>query len=137
MKAISIRQQYAYLIMNGEKTVENRSWPTKYRGSMVIHAGVNRADYRDVVKTMGLARLQHDCGVPELTDADFGVLMAIVNIVDCVPLAEVKEEDQLYADGPWCWILRDPRPIVPIEFTGKLGLFTLPDDVADQIELTG
>src|SRR5690349_14501124 len=39
MKALSIRQPWAWLIVNGHKPVENRSWPTKYTGKLLIHAG--------------------------------------------------------------------------------------------------
>lgn len=38
MKAISIRQPYAYLIVNGKKDIENRNWKTKQRGRVLIHA---------------------------------------------------------------------------------------------------
>jgi len=39
MKALSINQPWAWLIVNGHKTVENRDWDTKYRGEFLIHAG--------------------------------------------------------------------------------------------------
>jgi len=39
MKAILIRQPWAWLIVHGYKDVENRTWSTKYRGPILIHAG--------------------------------------------------------------------------------------------------
>ncbi len=36
--ALSIRQPWAWLIINGYKDIENRSWPTNYRGTFFIHA---------------------------------------------------------------------------------------------------
>lgn len=39
MKALSIRQPWAWLIVNGHKDIENRNWPTRYRGPVLIHAG--------------------------------------------------------------------------------------------------
>lgn len=39
MKALTIRQPWASLIALGVKTIETRSWPTKYRGPIAIHAG--------------------------------------------------------------------------------------------------
>lgn len=47
MKAISIRQPWAWLIVNGYKDIENRSWDTKYRGMVLIHAskGMTRKEY--------------------------------------------------------------------------------------------
>lgn len=41
MKALSINQPWAWLIVNGYKPVENRDWDTKYRGDFLIHAGKN------------------------------------------------------------------------------------------------
>ena len=37
-KALSVRQPYAWLLVNGFKTCENRSWNTQHRGTLVIHA---------------------------------------------------------------------------------------------------
>jgi ASCH domain-containing protein len=43
MKIISIRQPWASLIVSGAKDVENRTWPTRYRGPVLVHAS-QRAD---------------------------------------------------------------------------------------------
>ncbi len=39
MKAITLYQPWASLIMDGRKTIETRSWKTNYRGLLAIHAG--------------------------------------------------------------------------------------------------
>ena len=39
MKCLSIQQPWAWLIVNGFKDCENRSWYTSYRGPILIHAG--------------------------------------------------------------------------------------------------
>lgn len=39
MKAITVQQPWAGVIASGDKTVENRTWGTKYRGPLAIHAG--------------------------------------------------------------------------------------------------
>ena len=39
MKIISVRQPWAWLIVQGYKDVENRTWATGYRGHLLIHAG--------------------------------------------------------------------------------------------------
>ena len=41
MKVLTIRQPWATLIMQGNKRFEFRSWQTKYRGELLIHAGKN------------------------------------------------------------------------------------------------
>jgi hypothetical protein len=44
MKTLSVRQPYATLICAGVKPIENRSWNTDYRGTILIHASKNYAD---------------------------------------------------------------------------------------------
>ena len=38
MKALSIKQPWAWLIVNGYKDIENRTWKTNYRGTFLVHA---------------------------------------------------------------------------------------------------
>jgi len=38
MKALSVKQPWAWLIVNGYKEIENRNWPTAHRGRIFIHA---------------------------------------------------------------------------------------------------
>ena len=42
MKAITIKQPFASLIAAGLKEYEFRTWKTKYRGEILIHAGKGR-----------------------------------------------------------------------------------------------
>lgn len=39
MKAVTISQPFATLVALGAKTLETRSWATKHRGDLAIHAG--------------------------------------------------------------------------------------------------
>jgi hypothetical protein len=39
VKALSIRQPWTYAIQHLGKRVENRTWPTPYRGKLLLHAG--------------------------------------------------------------------------------------------------
>ena len=48
-KALSIRQPYAWLICKGFKDIENRSWPTKFRGRIYVHAGVSKVYLKNSV----------------------------------------------------------------------------------------
>lgn len=41
MKALSIKQPWASLIAHGIKDIENRTWKTKFRGRIYIHASGN------------------------------------------------------------------------------------------------
>lgn len=53
MKAISLWQPWASLIMTGAKTFETRSWATNYRGPLVICAskgGLAKWEERDMIE---------------------------------------------------------------------------------------
>jgi hypothetical protein len=40
MKALSIRQPWAWLIIAGIKDIENRRWATNHRGPILVHAAL-------------------------------------------------------------------------------------------------
>jgi hypothetical protein len=39
MKGLTLTQPWATLVAIGAKRIETRSWPTRYRGLLAIHAG--------------------------------------------------------------------------------------------------
>ncbi|MDP9197309.1 MAG: ASCH domain-containing protein [Thermoproteota archaeon] len=41
MKCLSLKQPYAELLVCGKKTIEARSWNTKFRGQFLVHASKN------------------------------------------------------------------------------------------------
>lgn len=57
--ALSIQQPWAWLLVNGFKPVENRSWPTKVRGRIAIHAG-KKFDYEGYRWVRREQRKAHD-----------------------------------------------------------------------------
>ena len=118
MKALSIRQPWAWAILHGAKRVENRTWRTNYRGQILIHAGAKRC----------AAGLVLPDGTPVPDPLDYGALLGVATIVDCVPLAEAPAGP--FTEGPFCWLLDDVKPFAqPIPFSGQLQLFEVPDEV--------
>lgn len=118
MKALSVANPWAWGIIHGSKRIENRSWRTNHRGTLLIHASKS-------------TRFLHDAypGI-ELPDSDafvFGALIGTVKVLDCVPLAEVSADP--FASGPWCWILSEPAAFEPIPWKGQTQLFHVPDSV--------
>lgn len=122
MKAITISQPYASLIADGEKWIENRTWPTNYRGPIAIHAGLGR---QYLTKE-------------EIKAYPTGCVIAIANLVACVTIQDIRsmfgkipatnrrwEEaaQHAHAEGPFCWILEDISKIEPEKATGKQGLW--------------
>jgi len=41
MKALSLKQPWAELIVSGKKTIEIRNWNTRFRGEFLVHASKN------------------------------------------------------------------------------------------------
>lgn len=126
-KALTICQPYAHLIMTGEKRVENRTWPTRYRGTLVIHAGKSK-DWLDT----------HNGEVP--ADMPFGAIVGYVRLVDCVRVdADLPQRlqwlrDHEHAHGPWCWVLKFPKRLsIPIPYRGAQGIFSVPDNAFDVV----
>ena len=109
MKILSIRQPWAYLIANGHKDIENRTWPTRYRGPFLIHASL--ALDRDGCRKNKLR--------PE--DLDTGGIVGMAEIVDCVTAHPSKS-----FKGPYGFVLRRPRPLPFVRWTGALGLREAP-----------
>ena len=121
MKALSVRQPWASLIVTGPKRVENRTWATKYRGPLLIHAGVSRAD------------------IPSLDDfpllssdrLPFGAFVGAVVLSECLPVGRAPAGP--FTEGPWCWLVGEPIAFRdPVPWKGRLGLFDVSDDLAWQ-----
>jgi ASCH domain len=119
VKCPTVCQPWPWAIIYGQKRIENRDWPTKYRGPLTIHAGKSKAWLQD--------SLPDGTAVP-LQELEFGKIIVIVDLVDCVPVDQVADDP--FAYGPWCWILQNPRPLaIPIPYKEKLGLFEVPDSL--------
>lgn len=153
MRAMTVRQPYAWAIMHGGKTVENRSRNIagSYRGPIAITssrgADVDALADPGIVIAVTLRKLfgPDDCMA---SNSPPGAILGVVDLVD-VHLSDVYAEvfdlhhERSGQCSPWAlqdsWhlMLANPRPLpTPIPVRGRLGLWTLPDDVAAQVEET-
>lgn len=84
MKALSIKQPWASLIAKGIKDIENRTWPTNYRGKIYIHSSQKSAGQMFDLLTID----QYDDvilkGLKSSTDKPTSAIIGEVEIVDCV-----------------------------------------------------
>lgn len=120
MKALSVRQPFAYAIFRLNKDIENRRWPTKHRGPLLIHAsktwdeaGYNFLTYR------------FDEFVPSKEHHAFGAIIGQVHLIDCV-----DQSDSRWFFGDYGFELEDPEEFKkPIPYRGQLGLFEVPDRI--------
>jgi ASCH domain len=116
--AVSVQQPWAELLLDGIKDVENRSWPTGYRGPLIIHAGqrVDRAALDELPAAL-LAALP--------TPLPTG-LLGRVDLLDCVQ----GHPSRWAVPGQWHWVVANPvRFPQPIAFPGRLRLFAVPTSV--------
>ena len=126
MKALSIRQPWAWLIAKRFKDVENRTWSTRFRGRIYVHAGKALDDYWDIL-TMAdrLGWTVKEVNTWFITTAfGRGAIVGEVDIVDCV-----EQSDSPWFEEPHGFVLANPLYYqTPIPYKGKQGFFevTLP-----------
>lgn len=130
MKALSIRQPWALLIIEGGKDIENRDWSTKFRGRVLIHAakGMTKAGYVDAIAFAQHARpamtpKPEPVIIPGPVTIQRGGIIGSVEIVDCVDRSESP-----WFMGKYGFVLRDPKPMPFIPWCGALGFFEVPDE---------
>jgi hypothetical protein len=84
--ALSIRQPWAWLIVNGHKDIENRTWPTRFRGRVLIHAGatMTRADYEACCLFIADMRTSWRLPAYDVLRKECGGIVGEATVVDCV-----------------------------------------------------
>ncbi|MDP4158206.1 MAG: ASCH domain-containing protein [Bacillota bacterium] len=119
MKAISLLQPWASLIAIGAKKIETRSWATKYRGPLAIHASKGFPKLlRELCNTQPFKAILSKAGF----DSDklpLGKIIATCNLVDCIKMTPefiqtVKSPELdfgVYAVGRYAWILEDVKQL--------------------------
>lgn len=131
MKALSIRQPWAWLILNAGKDIENRDWPARLRGRILIHAskGMTRDEYEDALDTAHAISRTHPfpsgLTLPAFDDLQRGGIVGSVEIVDCV-----RESASPWFFGEYGFVLKDPRSLPFQPYKGALGFFEVPQPVA-------
>jgi len=126
MKALSIRQPWAELILQGRRTIEPRTWQTNYRGRIAIHASQTVGEEACVAYGLDPAKVAR------------GALLGTVELVDILPLDErgweaLREQHLSLRDFPgpmFGWQLEAPQRLPqPIPMRGRMSLFNVPDDL--------
>ncbi len=119
MKALTLEPDWGMLMLQGEKTVEYRTWKTNYRGDILICTSAKH-----------------------IRGCISGHALLIANLVDCVLFDEMHLDaaamDEM-PDGGYAWIFDHFRVIQPFPVKGRLGLFNIenpdiiiaPSDISD------
>jgi hypothetical protein len=125
--ALSIQQPWAWLIVHGWKLVENRSWPTNFRGPLWIHAGkkFDREGY-DWIRSEFEIPMPYHGGFPS------GGIVGRANLTGCV-----TEMDSPFFFGPYGFVLADASPVELVPCRGRLGFFAPDPDVLTYLRERG
>lgn len=123
MKALSVRQPYAWAIVHGGKDVENRTWHSDYRGPVLIHAALHwhAVGPQELARRMGIA-------VPD--GLPLGGIVGRAEIVDCV-----NAHASRWFEGPWGFVLRNPQPLPFTPCPGHLGFYDVAPGILEKLGL--
>lgn len=106
MRALSVRQPWAELILLGHKTIEVRSRRTNLRERVFIYAGLNRIEPQEE------DRIAREYEI-EVDDLPRGVLVGTVEIVGCRLLEGDDSQAACFeitvSHGFYGWLLARPR----------------------------
>lgn len=112
MRTLTVKQPWADLIAGGIKTIEVRSWTTRYRGPVLITASASHSRTDD-------ARIHQ-----RVSDERLGITVCVVNLVDVRP-ATADDFDACGGfdpSGSLAWVLASPKLVSPLRVRGALGL---------------
>ena len=124
MKALSIRQPWAWAIIHAGKDVENRTWHTRFRGPLLIHASktFDHDGYEWLVENEHLLTAE----VPPKDEIPRGGIVGKAMAIDCV-----DDHPSPFFFGPWGIVLKESKPVPFIPYRGQLGLFDVPDEILE------
>lgn len=130
-RALTLTQPWASAVAQGAKSIETRSWSTRYRGPLLIHAAATWSGHdqrwaealarRDVIRIPA-------GGLPR------GVVVARVRLEDVVPTEDIVALEPVermlgdYSPGRFGWFMTLLETYAePIPARGALGLWAGPD----------
>lgn len=129
MKALTIKQPYAQLIVDGIKDIENRTWPTIRRGKVLIH--VSQFKIKSETNFYNIVTPEQWNNLPgymtdDIADDNFvrSAIIGEIEIVDCI-----KDSKSIWAlPDHWHWIIANPvryeQPILNVK--GALSFWDYP-----------
>lgn len=124
MTALSIRQPWAWLIVNGHKNIENRTWYSKFFGPLLIHAG-KAMTMKEYKECQNFISTFSDIKLPEPHLLSRGGIVG-----RCDMAGSVTESDSPWFVGPVGFVFSEARPLPFTVMNGQLGLF----DVSTYVE---
>ena len=134
MKALTVWQPWAQLLAMGAKKNETRSWGTKYRGTILIHAA--KVDHQYIVGKYPHELFQYfEAADVIYKELPLGAIIGQANLVECIQMDQdycdyMKKWDPGeyafgdYSPGRYAWVMKDAVLFdKPIPASGKQGLW--------------
>lgn len=131
MKALTLTEPWATLVMLGAKRYETRSWNTNYRGQLIIHAAkgfpgwarelINEDPFKTALEGFGIYK-----------PFNLGHILGSVDLVETYPTEDFADWNRDswemafgdYRPGRWAWMLSNPIWLPePVPCKGALGLW--------------
>lgn len=152
MRALTIRQPWAFAIAEGLKTTENRSRSTRHRGPLLIHAGQTFEGHVSIVRYSRDAAIRLDelggrsnfwdarCFIPSKVVAPPPPSLALSAIIAVAEVTGCHREESGCCQpwgfpGAYHWQLADVRALpTPVPVPGSRGLWTPSDDVLAAVQ---
>ncbi|WP_024929797.1 hypothetical protein [Methylophilus sp. OH31] len=131
LKALSLKQPFAWLIANGYLLVDDRSWGTQYRGPILIHA--SKGLYEEYYQYI---KCHTDVPIPDRDKLEYGGVVGIAKLVLCSKPGElpagISREQRAHFGGVhqeyYGFLFEQATPLPLMPCAGKLGIFELDID---------
>ncbi len=151
MKALTVLQPWAQLLILGAKEYETRSWKTKHRGPLLIHAGRSFPDAaRALCGAEPFRSILTGAGFRDASALPRGVLLGTVVVQDCLPAEQLAyrapfHQEAAFGDfgpGRWAWQVRSPAALLdpdslprkPLHLRGSRWRLLYPEPGALRVE---
>jgi len=135
LHALTIQQPWAHAILHLGKRVENRTWAWSkgIGGDLAIHAGKAHDRHGD--------GFIHGLGLALPADMPHGAIIGVVTLVGVHHASRCIHEEgehnrhcSRWATGmQYHWELVNPRPVEPVPCRGALGVWAVPENIAEQV----
>jgi len=127
IKALSVRQPWAWMIIHAGKDIENRTWPTKFRGRFLVHASKKMTQDEYKLACYFASYMRDPYGsrieVPSMDQLQYGGFIGSVEITGCTSMKKSR-----WFEGPVGFELANPEPMEFVPYTGTRFFFDVPVD---------
>lgn len=136
MKTLSIRQPWVWLIVHGGKDIENRTWPTRHRGPVLLHAakGMTAAEWADAwdfAVGTGASPRAIAAGITRET-IQRGGIVGIADLTDCIP--PDRRTSRWHIPGCFGFKLENVRALPFTPCAGRLGFWDAPAEAMECLQ---